>query len=172
MTSRFQIPKPSTLLLINLGLLAIFWLAMPLRLTETHAVVIQCARAAISIMVCVTYLYAWLSVARDPERNLASPEWALTAGICLAFMADAFGACLGIAWRWYNKPVDWTMLSLWAFSPYLTAIAGIHHIVAPGAINGRIPKRNMILAGVAIGLASLVAGLIIGFRIRDFGVSL
>lgn len=166
--TNLYIPRPRTLIALNITLIGLFWLVMPHNITETHAVIIQSARGAISIMVATSYAYALIEAAK---KNEGGNQWALTAGICLAFTADAFGACLGIAWRWYDKPLSWTYEALWAFGPYLTAIAGIHHIVAPGAIDGRIPKRNMLLAGIAIGLGSLVAGLIIGFRIRDFQLS-
>jgi hypothetical protein len=163
MTTPFKVPLMSTLIGVNLILIAAFWIIMPSSLSDWQAIIIQSARAVLALLVVVVYAMTISEELGAPRK----PHDTLTMGIFLIFFAEFFAAILSIYWRWSGKPIEIVHSQLWAFAPYLTAIAAIHHIITPGSVENRIPKRNFYLAIGAISLAGLVAGFIIGIRVGE-----
>lgn len=161
--SRLTIPLPRTLVFISLCLMILFWLFMPSEVGEGPAILVMVARGILSLIVCV--MYAW-SIKTVWSDRIPDASHALIMGICLAFGADAFGSLMSIIWRWQGMPQDWRGLAVWYFPSFVTSIAAIMHITAPGAIQGRIPKRNVAVVSVAIGLSALVALIIIGLQFK------
>lgn len=162
--SGFRLPTPRALILTDLVLFAMFWVAMPVQVPESVAVLIQAARGALSAIVVISY--GW-SVWKIRGERIPDASHGLIIGIFLAFSADLLGSILGIAWRISGRPTEWTGAQFWMFSSYVTALAAIHHIAVPGAIDGKVPKRNVVLVGIALVISGLVAGVIIGMQIKD-----
>jgi hypothetical protein len=163
--SGVNFPKPRTLVALNVGLVAVYWIASPVLLAALPgavAVLAQCVRAAVSLMVVIVYGVSLWHFLR--ERSGAGIH-GLTLGIFLAFAADLFGGVYGLVWRWYGQPAEWANGAAWLFPSFLTVIAAIHHIAAPGVLDGRVPRRNIILIGIAFGLSGVVAGVVIGLQI-------
>jgi hypothetical protein len=160
--SRFSIPLPRTLVFLSVGLMAMFWLLMPRDVGEGAAIIVMVARGILSFIVAVMYAWSIKTVWGD---KTADASHALIMGICLAFAADAFGSIMSITWRIQGMPDTWRGLAVWYFPSYVTSIAAIMHISAPGAIQGRIPKRNVIVISTAMVLSAFVAGLLIGAQI-------
>lgn len=164
--SRFSIPLPRTLVCVSVFFLGLFWLVMPWYVGEEAAVLIMVARGILSLI--VTIMYAW-SLKMLWNEQVPDASHALIMGICLAFSADTVGSVLSIIWRWNGMPNDWRTASIWYFPSYITAIAAMMHIVAPGAIKGKIPKRNVIVVSCAIGVSALLASFIIFYQLRGLG---
>ena len=160
-------PRPRTIMAANVLALASYFVLMPDTAPLWLAVAVQSLRAAVALMVVI--IYGW-SVVQICRANEPEPSNGLVIGILLAFAADLYGSIVGLAWRWNGRPEYWTSLAFWFMPAVLTTIAGLHHIAVPDAINGRVPRRNIIWIGVAFGVAGLIAGMIIGSQFPRLGL--
>ena len=161
----FDIPAPRWIIAGNVIALVAFFAIMPQTIPDWMAVLIQVSRMIMSSLVVVLYGWAIIQFAHDKEP---SPSHALVIGIFLAFLADVIGSALSIAWRVQGRPIEWTMMNFFILSSFVTSIAAIHHIAVPGAIDGRIPSRNIWAIVTALVVAAAVAGIIIGTQLRQF----
>jgi uncharacterized membrane protein len=163
MTTLF-LPPVRVILIIDLALMLLFCVAMPFVAPDWSGVLVQAARGAMSAMVTIAY---GASVWEFRKEQLSTSKHMLVIGIFLAFGADFIGSVLSVVWRYYGKPEDWINYSFWLLPSFMTSIAAMHHIAAPGAINGQIPKRNFMYLSIGFGISGLVAGVFLGMRIGD-----
>jgi hypothetical protein len=152
------IPKPRVLILAVLVVFTAYWLLMPHDVPDYVAVSAQIARATVALMVSVVYGYSILQMWRQQPGTEAH---ALVIGIWIAFTADFVGAAIGVAWRYEGRPPDWASMNFWLFPSFMTTLAAMLHVAVPGAIDGKIPRRNIIWIGLSFAVAGLVAGLAI-----------
>jgi len=107
-------------------------------------------QASVAATVVVVYWpdarAAWKS--ESPERG----DY-LIVGVTLGWCATLCQAMFSVVFRLAGMPLWFTNIdanSLWIL---MSAISGILHIVAPGAVDGIVPRRNRIVLGVGIGIA-------------------
>lgn len=160
--TRFNLPRPLMLVWLTLTLMMIYWVAVPPFIPDWIAIIIQCSRMTLSLLVMLTYGRAVYDVIHEREPTEAH---GLILGIFLAFTADFYGSALGIAWRWAGKPEYWIYSFVWTYSSYVTSIAAIFHLAVPGAINGKIPRKNVARLVIALAIAGGIAALVLTFRI-------
>jgi hypothetical protein len=106
-------------------------------------------QASVAMMVVVVYWpdarAAWLS--ESPERG----DY-LIVGVTLGWIATFFQAMFSVVFRLAGMPLWFANIdanSLWIL---MSAISGILHIVAPGAVDGVVPRRNRIVLGIGMGV--------------------
>lgn len=118
---------------------------------------------------------------------------AVAVAVTLAYMPDVLDALkmdrvdrvaqltLGIALSWLAVVInrswvgvirisdaDWMRTSpMIGFYVFLSILAGVLHITAPGAINGQVPRKNWIRIGFAISIGVLASWLVIGLGIGE-----
>ena len=107
-------------------------------------------QASVAATVVVVYWpdarAAWKS--ESPERG----DY-LIVGVTLGWCATLCQAMFSVVFRLAGMPLWFTNIdanSLWIL---MSAISGILHIVAPGAVDGIVPRRNRIVLGVGMGIA-------------------
>lgn len=107
-------------------------------------------QASVAMMVVVVYWpdarAAWRS--DSPERG----DY-LIVGVTIGWMATFCQAMFSVIFRLAGMPMWFTNIdanSLWIL---MSAISGILHIVAPGAVDGVVPRRNRIVLGIGMGVA-------------------
>lgn len=161
--SPYYIPLPRTLVVIAAFSVALFWTVSSfIPVNDFTAVVLQSARLSISVMVAAVYGYSFTDFWQKNERGGAS---LVALSITMLFAAHAFSSGLSIYWRIMGRPPEWAETQIWLFGPYVTAIAAIMLVLSPGNLDGRIPKRNVWLGGIAIGLSMLLAVLVISMSL-------
>lgn len=117
-----------------------------------------------SIAVVISYLPNLVYSLAQPKIDRVG---LFTLGIVLAW---TMSACL----RFWSAGMRYFDVDSMRDSPVVgmlllgSAMAGVLHIVAPGAIEGRIPSGNWIMVGVAVGCGALIAGILIGMNIVAF----
>lgn len=107
-------------------------------------------QASVAMMVVVVYWpdarAAWRS--DSPERG----DY-LIVGVAIGWVATFCQAMFSVIFRLAGMPMWFTNIdanSLWIL---MSAISGILHIVAPGAVDGVVPRRNRIVLGLGMGIA-------------------
>ncbi|KQO43042.1 hypothetical protein [Methylobacterium sp. Leaf85] len=107
-------------------------------------------QASVAATVVVVYWpdarEAWKS--QSPERG----DY-LIVGVTIGWCATFCQAMFSVIFRLAGMPLWFTNIdanSLWIL---MSAISGILHIVAPGAVDGVVPRRNRIVLGAGIGVA-------------------
>ena len=107
-------------------------------------------QASVAMMVVVVYWpdarAAWKS--ESPERD----DY-LIVGVTIGWVATFCQALFSVIFRLAGMPIWFTNIdanSLWIL---MSSMSGILHIVAPGAVDGVVPRRNRIVLGVGMGVA-------------------
>jgi hypothetical protein len=148
---------------LNAIAIVAFIVFTPEIISEENAVVVQALRTAASVTVVVAY---GISIWDERYARITTSMHVFVIGIFLAFLGDAIGGGISIIWRLVGRPPDWSLHSFWILGAFLTALAALHHITAPGIVEGHIPKKNAWLIGLAAGGATLIAGLVIVMNIH------
>ena len=146
--------RRSTLLWINAVLaLGYFTLAL-LSGGQTAIEVFNAILFGLSAGVVVAFAVpAWEAI-RKPY--LTGPD-ILKIGIFVSWGAADFARVLSIMWRLHGKPTAW--LDSWVWGMYIPGMcmAALSHVIAPEAMEGRIPTRAMRTWGFRVAaLATLV----------------
>jgi hypothetical protein len=90
--------------------------------------------------------------ARHPDKFAM-----LTLGIVVSWASTAISSTWSILWRLSGQPSWWVNSYPNSFGLYIALSAAVLHITAPGAVDGRIPKRLMIHLGLIAGLITALA---------------
>ena len=146
-----------------LALVAAYWMAaffMPaVLLIQTLNYVLIAVAFAVTVAYLPDVLYA---IRMDRIDRVAQ----LSLGIALSWTAVIINRSWVAAIR--IADTEWMRTSpVIGFYIFLSVLAGVLHITAPGAIDGDIPRRNQIILGLAIGLGVLIAWLVIGLGIGE-----
>jgi H+/Cl- antiporter ClcA len=114
---------------------------------ETLALAMSGVLLSVAIGVLATYGHAILDALKKDKPNHVDY---LVMGIGLSWLAIGYNRAWGLTFRWLDRPT-W-MNDHWSLSLFLFAavLAGTLHITAPGAVDGRIPKRNWVRWGLAV----------------------
>lgn len=171
--TRFRFPLPRALILGNAAAVALLALALaPSEITDWEGILAQSARGAFSIMVAIVYGSSLVDLfCRQQPWHKPVPAHLVVMAIFLVFTAEAYSAVQAIMWRWEGKPEHWTHSGLWIIPPIVIAIAAGHLVMSPGSIDGKVPKRSMIIAGAGIGLTCLLFGIALGLTFGANGGS-
>jgi hypothetical protein len=140
-----------------LGYVAVMPPYLPAWMVET----IQSLRAGVALVIVIAYGAGLVAMLR---RCIPEATDSLVIGIWATWLADLYGAIQSLAWRYAGRPDDWLTAWWWMMPAFLTFWGGLNHIAVPGALDGRVPRRNMVLLGTALALGGLLAGILIGSR--------
>jgi hypothetical protein len=127
-----------------------------------NRVIMETLRAfLLAASVAVAIAYSKPAVQAIMARKMPDLVSQLTLGIALAWATTAVQSAFYMIWRLAGQPAWMVNTDFSAFLLYSLCLAAVLHITAPGAIDGQIPKRNMVALGLAAGAAALIIGLII-----------
>lgn len=113
---------------------------------------------------------AYGPIVRDALRHhyIDGPH-ILTIGIFLGWAATFFARGGSIIWRLMGQPPDWLNSSLWGFHIALSCASALAHLVAPGAVAGRVPTRQWLRIGALVAIGVLfVSGLFALVKLEVF----
>ncbi len=163
LTDVFRTVARSRVVKAAIALSAGYWLAAFLLPSILLIQVLNYVLIAIAIAVSVAYLpNVYEALKMDRIDRVAQ----LSLGISLSWLA----VLINRSWVGVIRitDADWMRTSpMIGFYVFLSVLAGVLHITAPGAIDGIIPKRNQIILGAAIGVGVLVAWIVIGFGLGE-----
>lgn len=144
-------------------LVAAYWMAAFFVPAVYLIQVLNYVLIAIAVAVSIAYLpEVWDAVRMDRIDRVAQ----LSLGIALSWTA----VIINRSWVGLIRitDADWMRSSpMIGFYVFLSVLAGVLHITAPGAIGGVIPKRNRIILGLAIGTGVLAAWLVLGLGMGE-----
>lgn len=119
----------------------------------------------IAVAVAVTFAYL-PDVLHAVQMDRVDRVAQLTLGIALSWTA----VIINRSWVGLIRinDADWMRASpVIGFYVFLSILAGVLHITAPGAIDGTVPRKNWVTIGVAIAIGVLAAWLVIGFGLGE-----
>lgn len=117
---------------------------------------------AISVAVVVAYARPALQAVFAARRPDLVEQ--LTLGIALAWGTTVIQSGWYMMWRLAGQPPWMVNNDFNALLLYSLCLAACLHITAPGAVDGVIPRRNMIVLGVAVGIAALLVSFLVLFN--------
>jgi hypothetical protein len=138
-------------------LVAGYWMAALLLPSIILIQALNYVLISVALAVSIAYLPDVLHAIRMDRVDRVAQ---LSLGIALSWMA----VLINRSWVGVIRVTDaeWMRTSpVIGFYVFLSVLAGVLHITAPGAVDGVIPKRNQIILGVAIGVGLLVAWVVI-----------
>jgi hypothetical protein len=102
---------------------------------------------AIAAGVVVGYAPGVWQALKSDIRNLRSGD-ALQIGIAIGWVATAF--VFGVLWWWRLSGKDSELIDhgLTAFSRWMLITAGFMHLAASGSVDGRVPLKSYLRAGI------------------------
>jgi len=117
--------------------------------------VMNTINAPISVAIAVSYSPVWWRALQKPAMRLDGFE-ALALGIAGSAAIDVATRIYSILWNVYAAP-DWMSQSYaLPFMLWFNAIFGLLFITSPGVVNGRVPTRNLLWAGMTAGAITLL----------------
>jgi hypothetical protein len=122
---------------------------------------VRVASIPLSVAVIVAYGDGALRAlfARHPDKFAM-----LTLGIVVSWGSTAMSSTWSVLWRLSGQPAWWVNSYPNSFGLYIALSAAVLHITAPGAVDGRIPRRLMIHLGVIAGLVVALACAVVTAR--------
>lgn len=106
--------------------------------------------AQLGVAVAVSFVFARTFYETLQEPDLRA-ESLLPAGVFLAWAATALAAAMALIWRVSGRPPWIADSDLVALHIFASTLGGIYHLIAPGAVDGRIPRMEWIKVGCALG---------------------
>jgi hypothetical protein len=146
-------PHPSSTVILGLvlwlGFLPVLYIFPRQELFEVLNAVVFC----VAIGVLIGYAPGVWEALKKPLRHLHAGD-ALQIGIAIGWAATAIVFAVLWYWRLTGKQADIIDHGVTAFSRWMLTTAGFMHLAASGSINGLVPLRSYIKAGIytAIGL--------------------
>lgn len=107
--------------------------------------------------IVVTYTPTAWAIIKYPVLDGAS---ILSFGIWLGWSAIMYRTGGAIIWRLLDKPDNWLDSGWWGLHIALSCCSAIGHLIAPEAVNGRVPTKEWIRIGILVAVSVLVAGLL------------
>lgn len=139
-----------------------FWLVAPFVLVDYVFIVVNSMSLAVALSIFVAYLPRTFEALSSPIQSLTGGDL-LVIGVDIAWASSAARNVWSWIYRGLGKP-DAMVDSLWsAWFVWILFIAGFLHIIARGAVEGKIPSKNWIRAGAWIGAGLTMAGLVITY---------
>lgn len=152
---------PGRTVWIGLALLACYPLLGAALGTRPLTEALQAVRIAIGVAVAVAYGTACLDALLGPRLDRVHQ---LALGIALAWTAAVLAGSWSLLWRLAGEPAWMLGSALEGFLVWLQILGGSLHLTAPGAIDGRVPKRNWIMLGLAAGGGAGLGALLVATR--------
>lgn len=115
------------------------------------------AMLAVASGVCVAYFPIIRQVLTDRHRHIDRADM-LALGIFCSWFAIVLRAAWSLAWRHQGKPSAWIDSHFLSYFIFLGVCAASFHLLAPGAIDQRIPSREWLWVGMlcALGVLSIM----------------
>lgn len=107
----------------------------------------------------------WKSAYQAVRENADSGEWQLILGIFFMWFVALSQRVYIIVFNWYGRPDDWANSAIAGFWPYSYMVAGLLFLSAPGLQGGKFESRALWMIVAAVGVGSLIAGILIGASI-------
>jgi hypothetical protein len=160
--TNWKMPRPAYPIGLVLALAAAFWLFMPWWVPEWALTMVRASQGALASLVVFTYGVAiWQFKA---ERHGTAGHM-LTIGIMVSFAGVLWGAGFYLLWQYYERPLTWALHPPAFFGNFLTSIACIFHLLAPGSIDDHIPRKGLWRASIAIAIGLAGAGALIASQV-------
>lgn len=158
-----QILARSRIVRAAILLIAAYWVAA-FFVPSTYLIqVLNYVLISVAVAVSIAYLPdVYQAIRMDRVDRVAQ----LSLGIALSWTA----VIINRSWVGLIRiaDADWMRASpMIGFYVFLSILAGVLHITAPGAIDGQIPKRNRITLGLAVAAGILAALLVIGLGLGE-----
>jgi hypothetical protein len=91
----------------------------------------------------------------------------LAVGIFLAWLGNGVMSRSGsILWRYFDRPPSWLESGLWGLYIDVAAMGAMCHLVAPRAVEGRVPPVQWLKVGAVMALVVFFLGMVF---VADFG---
>lgn len=149
---RLIVRSPITWVLV--GLLAGFFAAAYYLPVDDLAVSLRAVQIALGLACTIAYGQGAVEIIRRGRLELS--DHLILAIPLLAFAMALWGAW-ALLWRYAGRP-DWMYQNDFnSFIVFLFCVSLFLALVAPGAIAGRIPSRNLIAVGASVGVAVFLA---------------
>lgn len=130
-----------------------YWpVATALPYYERH-IVLNALRLCVAAAVVVAYAPVWAEALLTSRMDRVQQ---LSLGIGCTWMAVIGSGIWAGVWLLSGQPGWMLEHPINGFWHWLTVIGGILHVTAPRALDGRVPMRSWLLAGIAIGTALLL----------------
>lgn len=113
------------------------------------------AMVALAVGVCVAF--APSMVRFFAGRGPVDRGDALSLGIFTTWFATAFSGVWSLTWRWMGQPAWLANNDLVSYFRFIFVCGAVLHLVAPGAIEDRIPPTRWVKIGGAVALVVFVA---------------
>jgi hypothetical protein len=111
------------------------------------------ATLSVAVAIVITYSPAWAATLLKKRLN---GEDALSLGIGCTWLAEIGQRLWSIIWRGLDQPGWMTDSYVLPLLLTLNFLGGVQHITAPGAVDGVVPRRNWIILGAAVGVATFL----------------
>lgn len=105
------------------------------------------------------------SAFRAVREGADSGEWQLILAIFLVWFVVLCQRVYVITFNWAGRPEPWATSAVAGFWPYSYMIAGLLFLSAPGVKGDTIESRAIWAIVAAVGVGSMVAGIMIGLSI-------
>ena len=79
----------------------------------------------------------------------------LSIGIYLGWSATFIARGFSITWRLMGQPVEWLDSAIWGSHIALSCASAFAHMVAPGAVAGKVPTQQWLKIGALVAMAIL-----------------
>lgn len=110
---------------------------------------------------------AYAPIVKDALRHhLIEGSDILTIGIFVGWLATFYARGGSIIWRLLGQPPEWLNSALWGFHIALSCVAALAHLIAPGAIAGRVPTRQWLKIGALVTIGVLLVAAV--FALLNF----
>lgn len=126
----------------------------------------QAIRAVVAIAVTLAYFPGAIGLVWTGKGNRSDY---LILGIVCNWASDIGVGIWTTISRFYGRP-EWMLDNKWlSFFLLIAVIGGVLHLTAPGAVGGKVPRRNWMVLGAVLALATGVGflGLWIEARVRE-----
>lgn len=114
---------------------------------------LRIVQISVGVVVVVSYAAHALRALLEPYPTRVQQ---LSMGIDIGFLSLVLGGIWFLLWRMADQPYWMPNSRLAAFFIWLSILAGVLHVTAPGAVNGQVPTRAKVLLGLAVGSGALV----------------
>lgn len=117
---------------------------------------------AVRIAVCAVVVVAYAPVCLEALAlgRIGRVEQ-LSLGITVGWGALLLQGLWSLLWRLAGRPAWMVDSDLDGFLVWVTILGAVLHVTAPGAVDGRVPRRTWIVTGLAFGAGLLAAALLL-----------
>lgn len=121
--------------------------------------IINAMGMVLGLAVLVAYSPGLVETVRYPERMQKAHY--LVLGIIATWIAMLVRSGILWTWRWYGEPPGWLDHWIMAFAAWLIVTGGALHLLAPGVIEGHIPRASFSHLGAALAIGITIGAVLV-----------